>query len=165
MREGAQWREEPLLPPQERRGRSRWAEVMRQPLLTSAPALGKAANRRDRESDLRSEPSWPSSSCSLSTRPSPSASLLGENPTVDEVVHLPAGVTYWQKGTFRLYPHNPPLVKLVAALPVVAAKPETDPAYKQLSWTPRDPSPATFRRRSPRLNTDRYFELFRPPGC
>ena len=38
-------------------------------------------------------------------------SLLQENPTVDEVVHLPAGVTYWQKGTFRLYHHNPPLVK------------------------------------------------------
>lgn len=46
-------------------------------------------------------------------------SLLEENPTIDEVVHLPAGVTYWQKHTFRLYHHNPPLVKLVAALPVV----------------------------------------------
>ena len=49
-------------------------------------------------------------------------SLLQENPTVDEVVHLPAGITYWQKGTFRLYHHNPPLVKLVAALPVVMAQ-------------------------------------------
>ena len=28
------------------------------------------------------------------------ASLLRENPTVDEVAHLPAGITYWQKGTF-----------------------------------------------------------------
>ena len=42
-----------------------------------------------------------------------------ENPTVDEVVHLAAGITYWQRGTFRLYHHNPPLVKLVAALPVL----------------------------------------------
>src|SRR5262249_52712540 len=50
-------------------------------------------------------------------------SLLEENPTVDEVVHLPAGVTYWQKGTFRLYHHNPPLFKLWAALPVVLAGP------------------------------------------
>ena len=40
-------------------------------------------------------------------------SLVLENPTVDEVVHLPAGVTYWQKGTFRLYHHNPPLVRMV----------------------------------------------------
>ena len=56
-------------------------------------------------------------------------SLLQENATVDEVAHLPAGVTYWQKGTFKLYHHNPPLVKLVAALPVVASRPITDPLY------------------------------------
>ena len=49
------------------------------------------------------------------------SSLLRENPTIDEVVHLPAGISYWQKGTFKLYPHNPPLIKLVAALPVVGA--------------------------------------------
>ena len=53
-------------------------------------------------------------------------SLLRENPTVDEVAHLPAGVTYWQKGTFKLYHHNPPLFKLVAALPVVMAGPRTE---------------------------------------
>ena len=57
-------------------------------------------------------------------------SLLQENPTVDEVVHMPAGITYWQKGTFRLYHHNPPLVKLVAALPVVWANPVTEPLYR-----------------------------------
>src|SRR4051812_2514210 len=47
-------------------------------------------------------------------------SLVRENPTIDEVIPLPAGITYWQTGTFRLYPHNPPLVKLVAALPVLS---------------------------------------------
>src|SRR5437868_1317328 len=47
-------------------------------------------------------------------------SLLRENPTIDEVIHLPAGISYWQRGEFRLYHHNPPLVKLVAALPVLA---------------------------------------------
>ena len=68
-----------------------------------------------------------------------------ENPTVDEVVHLPAGITYWQKGTFRLYHHNPPLVKLVAALPVICwANPVTEPAYEQESWQSPDPSPTTF---------------------
>ena len=55
-------------------------------------------------------------------------SLLQENPTVDEVVHLPAGITYWEKGTFRLYHQNPPLVKLVAALPVLWASPIMEPA-------------------------------------
>jgi hypothetical protein len=88
-------------------------------------------------------------------------SLVAENPTVDEVAHLPAGVTYWQKGTFRLYHHNPPLVKLVAALPVVLARPVTEPLYQQPSWTARDPSQPTFGQSFALLNADRYFELFR----
>src|SRR4051812_49983918 len=45
-------------------------------------------------------------------------SLRQENPTIDEVNHLPAGISYWKAGTFKLYHHNPPLLKLVAALPV-----------------------------------------------
>jgi 4-amino-4-deoxy-L-arabinose transferase-like glycosyltransferase len=89
------------------------------------------------------------------------SSLLQENPTVDEVVHMPAGITYWQKGTFRLYHHNPPLAKLVAALPVIWAKPMTEPAYAQKSWQSPDPSPATFAHTFAFLNADRYFELFR----
>ncbi len=87
-------------------------------------------------------------------------SLVQENPTVDEVVHLPAGVTYWQKHTFRLYHHNPPLIKLIAALPVVWANPITEPAYQQESWTRPDPSPTTFSQTFAFLNLERYFELF-----
>ena len=87
-------------------------------------------------------------------------SLLQENPTVDEVVHMPAGITYWQKGTFRLYHHNPPLVKLVAALPVLWANPIMEPAYAQPSWQSPDPSQATFAHTFAFLNPDRYFELF-----
>ena len=89
------------------------------------------------------------------------SSLLAENPTVDEVVHMPAGITYWQKKTFRLYHHNPPLVKLVAALPVVWANPIMTPAYAQASWRSPDPSPSTFAHTFAFLNADRYFELFR----
>src|SRR5438270_174473 len=69
-------------------------------------------------------------------------SLVRENPTVDEVAHLPAGITYWQAGTFRLYHHNPPLIKLVAALPVVLAKPAMEALYHQPSWTDDPPSQA-----------------------
>ena len=72
-------------------------------------------------------------------------SLLRENPTVDEVVHLPAGITYWQKGTFRLYHHNPPLVKLVAALPVVLSDPVMTPLYEAPSWTTEPPSHTAVR--------------------
>ncbi len=89
------------------------------------------------------------------------SSLLKENPTVDEVVHMPAGITYWQKGTFRLYHHNPPLAKLVAALPVVWANPETDELYKMPSWKSPDPSQTTFSQTFAYLNRARYFELFR----
>lgn len=88
-------------------------------------------------------------------------SLLLENPTVDEVVHLPAGVTYWQQGTFQLYHQNPPLTKLVAALPVVLSKPIVDPLYQSLIWRATDPSPPTFSQVFARLNADRYFELFK----
>ena len=87
-------------------------------------------------------------------------SLLLENPTVDEVVHMPAGITYWQKGTFRLYHHNPPLVKLVAALPVVWANPVTEPLYQMSSWKTPDPSQTTFSQTFAFLNRARYFELF-----
>ncbi len=87
-------------------------------------------------------------------------SLLLESPTVDEVVHLPAGVTYWQQGTFRLYHHNPPLIKLVAALPVVLSKPLVDPLYQSLIWRATDPSPPTFSQVFARMNAERYFELF-----
>ena len=87
-------------------------------------------------------------------------SLVLENPTVDEVVHLPAGVTYWQKGTFRLYHHNPPLVRMVAALPVLWANPVMAPAYEQESWTRPDLSPTNFSQTFAFFNAARYFELF-----
>jgi len=41
------------------------------------------------------------------------------SPTWDEVGHLPAGYTYWQTNDFRLYPSNPPLIKLIAAAPLL----------------------------------------------
>ncbi len=85
-------------------------------------------------------------------------SLLAENPTVDEIAHLPAGISYWQKGTFKLYHHNPPLSKLVAALPVVLANPVTAPLYELKAWS-RD-SQATFGEVFAFLNAERYLALF-----
>ncbi len=85
-------------------------------------------------------------------------SLLQENATVDEVGHMPAGVSYWETGTFKLYHHNPPLVKLVAALPVVFSHPETAELYKKSAWD--DESYAGFGMLFARKNFARYFELF-----
>ncbi|RUL81706.1 ArnT family glycosyltransferase [Tautonia sociabilis] len=89
-------------------------------------------------------------------------SLLRENPTVDEVVHLPAGVSYWQTGSFRLYPHNPPLVKLLTALPVLAADPETAPLYRDPKWGWAEANKTAFAHGFMLLNAPRLFELMAP---
>jgi hypothetical protein len=46
--------------------------------------------------------------------------------TTDEVAHVPAGYTYWATRDFRLNPEHPPLVKLIAALPLLAIEPRLD---------------------------------------
>lgn len=43
------------------------------------------------------------------------------SPTLNEPGHLVAGLSCWKFGRFDVYSVNPPLVKLVAALPVLAA--------------------------------------------
>ncbi len=88
------------------------------------------------------------------------ASLAVENPTVDEVLHLPAGISYWQTGSFRLYHHNPPLVKLIAALPVAFGGCATAPLYNTLYWRQDPPNKAGFGHEFAGLNAPRYFEIF-----
>jgi hypothetical protein len=41
-----------------------------------------------------------------------------KSPTVDETVHLPAGLSYWEHRDFRLNPEHPLLFKWLAAAPV-----------------------------------------------
>jgi hypothetical protein len=43
------------------------------------------------------------------------------SPTLNEPAHLVAGLSHWKFGRFDIYSGNPPLVKMVAALPVIAA--------------------------------------------
>ena len=53
------------------------------------------------------------------------------SPTWDEIGHLVAGMSHWKFGRFDMYPVNPPLVRMVAALPMAIARPETDwPSYE-----------------------------------
>ena len=87
-------------------------------------------------------------------------SLRLENPTIDEVNHLPAGISYWQTGKFKLYHHNPPLFKLVAALPVMLAGAEMRPLYDSPSWRVYSIAPSFFGHGFMALNPSRYFELF-----
>ena len=48
------------------------------------------------------------------------------SPTLDEVAHLPAGISHWHFGNFSLYNVNPPLVRAVAASPMLLVRPQTD---------------------------------------
>lgn len=44
---------------------------------------------------------------------------IQESQTIDEAVHLSAGLSYWKTGDFRLNPEHPPLIKMLAALPLL----------------------------------------------
>src|SRR5690606_28044782 len=60
-----------------------------------------------------------------------------ETPTIDEFAHVPSGCVYWKYGRFDLYAKNPPLWKMVMALPVLAAGAEVPPPPDQQdAWTP-----------------------------
>jgi len=48
------------------------------------------------------------------------------SPTLNEPGHLVAGLSYWKFGRFDVYSVNPPLVKMVAALPAMAVGYEED---------------------------------------
>jgi hypothetical protein len=56
------------------------------------------------------------------------------SPVSSEVGHLPSGVSHWRFGHFDLYRVNPPLVRMIAALPVLLANPATD-------WSSYSPYP------------------------
>jgi hypothetical protein len=58
---------------------------------------------------------------------------LRESITIDEVTHIGAGVSYWQKLDLRLNQEHPPLPKIIAALPLVLRGVRAD--YSHISWT------------------------------
>jgi hypothetical protein len=48
------------------------------------------------------------------------------SPTMDEPAHMAAGISHWKFGRFDLYRVNPPLVRMVAALPMLVVDPKVD---------------------------------------
>jgi hypothetical protein len=52
--------------------------------------------------------------------------LRWDSPTVDEFAHLPAGYYYLKTGNFELYDLNPPLPRVLSALPLLALQPQID---------------------------------------
>ena len=53
-------------------------------------------------------------------------SAAQHSPSLDEPAHLAAGMSHWQFGRFDLFRVNPPLVRMVAAVPVLLAGVQTD---------------------------------------
>jgi len=64
--------------------------------------------------------------------------LRWDTPTVDEFAHLPAGYWTLETGRFDLFPLNPPLVKVLSALPLLALDPAIDTAspVQNTGWFP-----------------------------
>ena len=59
--------------------------------------------------------------------------MRGNSATFDEGAHLPAGYTHLALGDHRLNPEQPPLVKLLAAAPLLLVGPEL--RTSDVSWT------------------------------
>lgn len=55
-----------------------------------------------------------------------------ESPMQDEMVHVPAGVSYWQQHDARLNLEHPLLLKMLAAAPVLWLHPQAD--YRDAAW-------------------------------
>ncbi|HWM93003.1 MAG TPA: glycosyltransferase family 39 protein [Thermoanaerobaculia bacterium] len=64
--------------------------------------------------------------------------LRWDTPTVDEFAHLPSGWYTLKTGRFDLFPLNPPLIKVLSALPLLALNPRLDPAARieNTGWYP-----------------------------
>ena len=69
---------------------------------------------------------------------------MSDSPTLDEVGHLPAGTYIWEFGRFDVYRVNPPLVRMLAGVPVIATRTGGVPEVVEDGRTgrlvpPRDP--------------------------
>src|SRR5579871_636072 len=47
-------------------------------------------------------------------------------PVFDEIAHLTAGLSHWHFANFDLYRVNPPLMRMIATVPLLAAGPKTN---------------------------------------
>jgi hypothetical protein len=82
---------------------------------------------------------------------------LRDSPTVDEFAHLPAGYWTLETGRFELFPLNPPLVKILSALPLLALHPAIDTAspVEHTGWFPWE-----FGTRFMEMNRPGYDRIF-----
>ena len=72
-------------------------------------------------------------------------SAARHSPTIHETAHLPAGICHWQYGMFELYRVNPPLPRMIAALPVLFCDVKTDWTHYRIDPLSRDTIPMGIR--------------------
>ena len=77
--------------------------------------------------------------------------------TVDEAMGVAAGISYWRTGRFIVYRVNPPLAKMLAVLPALAAQPETD--FRNLRDSPHQRAEFQAGLNFTNLNRPRIFYL------
>lgn len=58
-------------------------------------------------------------------------SIRHDSQTFDESAHIFSGMHYWEHGDFGVNPEHPPLVKLLAALPLLSLHPNLPPVPNQ----------------------------------
>lgn len=80
------------------------------------------------------------------------------SPTWNEPGHLASGVSIWQLGRFDVYRVNPPLVRMVAAAPMLFAGVKTD--WRGLSDWPGARPESTIGENFVAVNGERSFLLF-----
>lgn len=67
------------------------------------------------------------------------SAALRESAAIDELAHIGAGISYWQKLDLRMNPEHPPLAKLLAAAPLVARGVHADYSGYIWTWSGRGP--------------------------
>jgi 4-amino-4-deoxy-L-arabinose transferase-like glycosyltransferase len=80
------------------------------------------------------------------------------SPTLNEPAHLAAGISHCQFGRFELFRVNPPLVRMLAALPVLAVGCETD--WSGFYDSPGARPAAAIGERFIKVNGERSLKLF-----
>ena len=79
-------------------------------------------------------------------------------PTFDEIAHLPAGLAHWRFGNFDLYRVNPPMMRMLATIPLLVLDPNTD--WNSISDDPYARSEFVVGRRFMEINGYTSFWLF-----
>ena len=79
-------------------------------------------------------------------------------PVFDEVSHLPAGISHWKFGRFELYRVNPPLIRMLATVPLLIVEPDID--WSGAPDGPFEKPEVTYGKRFLKANGDDAFRCF-----